>query len=315
MELPSLGRLTLEGLACQPPAPTGVAKAYTLVSNRPGRRANREVVWFADKDALDVAKCNEGGHCGYEAIFNLFPWIAQGKQRHPFAAQLLRSTFVAEHVASAQAGNDYGIDSNDALQFAQKLYADFLGAHVNLTHDEQEVAKWIDVAGHADVLVQPFFDAGIWAAAGHAIPSDDHAWQALIASRLDAVQAVVSAVQETALSVDFVINQGWHFTVLRMRDLFPNNRTYFEWDEIDAWGIQNQGPRTSKQHAFNGRKAMSTHAAVQELVMALVTPTEPQPISIVVRPKIWQPPGVGRWLYQWVECVRVGQALQDILKV
>lgn len=314
MTLPSLKRLALQSA----PAPTGVAKAYELVSDRPGRRVNKEIVWFADKDALNAATCNAGGHCGYEAIFNLFPWIAQQGQRYPFAAQLLRSAFVAEHVTSAQGNNDYGIDSNDALQFARKLYAEFLGAHANLTREDQVVAQWLAVAGDADVLVQPFFDPGMWAAAGHEVPSDDDAWQGLIASRLDAVQVAMSAAQGSELnelSVDFVINSGWHFTVLRMRDRHPNHPQYFEWDTIDPWSIQRQGPRRSKQDAFNRREAMTTEGAVRELVYVLTAPTEPQPILLAVRPKIWQPRGMGPWLHQWELCARVGKALKDMLEV
>ena len=310
MVLPSL-----KCLARQPLRPTGVAKAHTLVSTRPGRSQNREVVWFADKDALTAATCNAGGFCGYEAIFNLFPWTAMRNQRHPFAVELLRSAFAAEHVFQTQGDSDYGIDSNDALQLGQKLFAEFLGAHTEVARDDQERAKWIDVAGHAGVLVQTLFDPGLWAAAGHEMPSDDDAWQELIASRLEAVQAVVSRVNNAPVSFDIVINKGWHFTVLRMRDPHSNNSTYFEWDEIDAWDLQQQeGRSTNKQDAFNMRKAMTTHGAVQELVRALVTAREPQPITIALRPKIWQKPGVGLWLYQWLECARVGKMLQSILK-
>lgn len=310
MVLPSL-----KCLARQPPTPTGVAKAHTLVSTRPGRNQNREVVWFADKGALAAATCNAGGVCGYEAIFNLFPWTAMRNQQHPFAAQLLRSAFAAEHVSETQGDSDYGIDSNDALQLGQKLFAEFLGAHTKFARDDQERAKWIDVAGHADVLVQTLFDPGLWAAAGHEMPSDNDTWQALIASRLEAVQAVVSAVEHAPVSFDIVINKGWHFTVLRMRDLDSNNSTYFEWDEIDAWDLQQQeGRGTNKQGAFNMRKAMTTHGAVQELVWALVNAREPQPITIALRPKIWQKPGLRRWLYQWLKCARVGKVLQSILK-
>ena len=305
--LPSLDRLTFKPA----PAPTGVARAYTLNSQRPGRRDHKEVVWFADRAMLDDATCEAGGYCGFEAVFNLFPWIPQGANQHPFAAQLLRSDFATQHVRSALGNSDYGIDSNDVIAFSQKLYADFLGAHTSLTTDEAMIARWLDVAKHAEVLVQPFFDPGMWASTGHEVPSDHDGWKGLISARLAAVESLVSTAHNAELSVDFVINNGVHFQVLRMRDLHPNFPAYFEWDVIDAWDINRQN--RTKQAAFDRRVALSTQAVVRELA-AVLEMANPQPIAMVIRPRIWQTRGMQRWLQQWEECRKLGTQLQQLLQ-
>ena len=73
-----------------------------------------QVVWVAKNTELDALTCVPGGRCGYEAVFNLFPWAIMGPNDKLLVTQVFESFYEQETVREVADG-DYGLDSGQMI--------------------------------------------------------------------------------------------------------------------------------------------------------------------------------------------------------
>tara|TARA_Y100000389_G_scaffold91245_1_gene87835 strand:+ start:1236 stop:2150 length:915 start_codon:yes stop_codon:yes gene_type:complete len=284
------------------PADTGVARGTVF---------DDEIVWVAEKTELDAITCFPGGRCGYEAVFNLFPWAIMGPDHTPLVAQLFTSFSTGDTLREVVDGN-YGLDSEQMMKLARGLYRNFVGLYAGFAENEDTMIKALNLSANADLYVQSFYDAEAMLMSGK--PSPTHAELAdLMRARFRKVKAeVVKAGGK--IGADFVVNSGNHFKVFRMRDMAPDANEPLEWHVIDAWGMTLSRTRDAGEitnAAFNNREQVPEADAV-EYLLEYAFRANPQAIAVVFRPKITKDPdNLDRWLNLWAAAKTAGETFLD----
>ena len=253
----------------------GVAKGFVFEG---------EVVWAADKPELDALTCFPGGRCGYEAVFNLFPWPLMGPDGEPLATQQFES-FTAAEIVRDVADDDYGLSSQMMIKLATDLYANFVGLYAQFAKSARLMLKAIRLAESSGTYVQSFYDAEAILLSGGLVPKGSQLTK-LIKKRFDTVKRLVAAA-DGAVGADFVVNSGNHFKVYRMRDTTPGSIAPLKWHVIDAWFMESRG--TITKASFDARRMMP-QADAMEALMEFAFMDNPQAIAVVFRPKIAKDP-------------------------
>jgi len=281
------------------PDDTGVARGAVF---------DGEIVWVAQKTELDAITCFPGGRCGYEAVFNLFPWAIMGPDDMPLVTQLFTS-FSTEDTVREVADGDYGLDSGQMIKLARGLYRDFVGLYAGFARNDRTMMRVMGLAASADLYVQPFYDAEAMLMSGKPIPTGAGLTD-LISTRFSGVKAEVFRA-DGKIGADFVVNSGNHFKVFRMRDMAPGSMAPLEWHVIDAWWMAESGRITKA--AFDDRRLLPQADAMESL-MEYAFQANPQAIAVVFRPKITKDPdNLNRWLDLWVAAKTAGETMRNIL--
>lgn len=268
-----------------------------------------EAVWVADKAELDALTCFPGGRCGYEAVFNLFPWALMGPDRKLLVTQLFTS-FTAADIVRDVADDDYGLSSQMMIKLAKGLYANFVGLYAQFAKGDRLRRKALSLAESSDMYVQSFYDAEAILLSGGRVPQGRQLTE-LIQSRFESVERAVIDL-DGAIGADFVVNSGDHFKVYRMRDMVAGSTGPLEWHVIDAWWMAERGVIT--RAAFDARRMMS-QAGTMESLMEFAFQANPQAIAVVFRPKITRDPDdLNRWLNLWVAAKGAGKMFQSSLR-
>jgi len=269
----------------------------------------REVVWFADKLKLDAMTRSYGGRCGYEAVFNLFPWAIMDSNDTPLVMQLFES-FVAEGCVRGVADEDYGLDSEKITRLARGLYREFVGMYAGLTRNPIMARKVLSLVERADLYVQPFYDAEAILISKDCVPQG-HQLTELIQSRFESVKNEVIK-RKGAIGADFVVNSGAHFQVYRMRDMVATQQP--AWHVIDAWSMEEHAQGSITKDVFAARRTMA-EGEMLEALNQYAFQNNPQAIAVVFRPKIAKDSdNMNQWLNLWEAANSTGGMFQRSLQ-
>lgn len=266
-----------------------------------------EVVWVANNNELDSITCFPGGRCGYEAVFNLFPWAFKNQNNELIATQLFAS-FMTEDIVRNVTDTEYGLSSEMMIQLARDLYSNFVGLYAQFA-GKRLTKMALSLAGESRMYVQTFYDAEATLMSEGIVPEGPELTR-LIKSRFESVKQAVIA-SEGAIGADFVVNSGFHFKVYRMRDMVPGSKE-LEWHVIDAWWMQRGGRGITKDD-FDKRKRMSQTETMDSL-MDYAFKDNPQATAVVFRPKITKDANkLELWLGLWAAARDAGNMFSRTL--